>query len=160
MVKKHILLRICLLINFSSLSETYQGPTPIFGIAVGAIIPFTSCWMILQKRTHSYDTDVMREKLNCVAMRWVFKLAQAQEGSGSQTILLTPLVWELPRVSLLVVLNHDDFSVAWHHIVAVMPFLFPACFQHPGCPLFPVQPRNQSGRQRHPGQTGHSRKGM
>lgn len=39
-----------------SVPETHQGPTPIFGIAVGAIIPFTSCCMILQK-------DIMKEKL-------------------------------------------------------------------------------------------------
>lgn len=75
-------------------------------------------------------------------------------------MLLTPLKWELPHVSLLVVLNHDDFSVAWHYIVAAMHFPCPVCFQHPGCLLFPVQPQNQSGRQRPPGQIDHTPTGM
>ena len=38
---------VLLLLSRFLVGQTYQGPIPIFGIAVGAIIPFTSCWMIL-----------------------------------------------------------------------------------------------------------------
>lgn len=30
---------------------THQGPSPRFGIVVGAIIPLTSCWIILKDKT-------------------------------------------------------------------------------------------------------------
>lgn len=28
-------------------SQAHHGPMPMFGMAVGAMIPFTSCWIIL-----------------------------------------------------------------------------------------------------------------
>lgn len=41
---------------------TYHGPIPMFGMAVGAMIPLTSCWIILCKEeTMSYVLQLYRD---------------------------------------------------------------------------------------------------
>lgn len=40
---------------------SYHGPIPIFGIAVGAMIPFTSCWIILCAEKE-YNQNVTYER--------------------------------------------------------------------------------------------------
>lgn len=77
-----------------------------------------------------------------------------------KAVNFTPLKWELPHASLLVALNHDDFSAAWHYIVAWKQFPFLADFQHHGCLLFQVHPQIQSCHRRHPERTDRSQKGM
>lgn len=129
----------------------------MFGIAVGAIIPFTSCWMILKNKTkkHKAVIQTWRQKAHdskCQHVLWCVWF--------SEDGVLTPLMWELPHASLLVVLNRDDFSVAWRYIVAVMHFPFPVCFQLHGCPQYPFRPQSRSGRRRPLGRTDHSRRGM
>lgn len=68
----------------------------------------------------------------------------------------TPLRWEPPHASPQVVGTRGDLSV----VVAVKGFLYPACFQHPGCLLFPDQLQSQNVRQRRPGQTVQTQEGM
>lgn len=127
----------------------------MFGIAVGAIIPFTSCWIILKNKT---------KKHKAVIQTWTQKAhdskCQHMCCDVCEDSVLTPLMWELPHASLLVVLNRDDFSVAWHCIVAVMHFPFPVCFQLHGCPQYPFRPQSRSGRRRLPGRTARTRRGM
>lgn len=151
----------CILLE--SFLETHHGPTPIFGIAVGAIIPFTSCWMILQNKTIIHNlcqrNSTSFHIFTCLSIKE--DKSEAQRNSDAPTsVSLTPLKLELPHVSLVVVVNHDDSLVAWHRTVAVTQFPFPSCFQHLDCPLFPIQLQSQNCHQRHPGQTDRSLKGM
>lgn len=126
---------------------THHGPTPMFGIPVGAIIPLTSCWIILRNKAKQAVSD---------------RVFFPQYFQGVLSNFLTPLTWELPHVFLVVAVRRDDFSVAWHYIVAEMYFPFPVCFRPRGCPRQPFQLRSQSGHHRStpPGQTARSRRGM
>lgn len=77
-------------------------------------------------------------------------MQKEKEGAKVREKRCTPLKWELPHASLLVVGRYGAPLV----VAAAKHFLCP------GCLLFPGQLQSQCGRQRHPGQIDQIQKGM